>query len=297
VAAGICDASLLEDPQCNYGKGDKLTHPINCVTWLQADRYCKAQGKRLPTEEEWEYAARAGAEGRAYSWGNDPPDTQVCWSGRQMRYETCPVASFARGAFGLVDVMGNVWEWTSSHMSKDYRTERTGESFVTRGGAWNSTQVANLKATYRTDGRPTDRYDFLGFRCARALSASSPGLVISFIVTDSAGRLQIGEWTEFRAEELGDRSTWNGVGTPRYRWRLMDDAGRTLDAGDIAYQSISHTPLEPGRAPVHLQQAPVFVVRAPAPTSGQAIEISSLSGSAPPVLWRREKSGSAPNTR
>jgi formylglycine-generating enzyme required for sulfatase activity len=311
VRAGACDARHLnEDPECNYEKNDKLFDPINCVDWFQSARYCQAQDKRLPTEVEWEYAARGGAEGRVYSWGNEAPGTQLCWSGSDTRQGTCPVDSFPRGAFGLADMTGNVWEWTSSHLSKDYRSERSGQGFVTRGGSWNIGLVESFSATYRTDARPTDRYDFLGFRCARSnasSAASTPaasnnrmadatkGRVVSLVVKESAGRLEIVNSTEFAAEELpSDRSSWNGPGTPRYRWRLLDRVGRMLDSGEIAYNSVSHTPLEPGRPPVHVQRDPVFLVRAPAPGTGQSIEISSLDGSISPVIWRQVKQISSP---
>jgi formylglycine-generating enzyme required for sulfatase activity len=76
------DAIKRYSPLCNVGKAGRQDHPINCVTWKMADRYCREQGKRLPTEAEWEFAAR-GPDGRRYPWGDDPPssaDLNACGS-------------------------------------------------------------------------------------------------------------------------------------------------------------------------------------------------------------------------
>ena len=87
-------------------------HPINCLYWEDAMDYCDWVGKRLPTEEEWEYAAR-GTDGRVYPWGNAAPEEQLCWSGGAFgRDSTCPVGGFPEGtsAFGVMDMAGNVYE-------------------------------------------------------------------------------------------------------------------------------------------------------------------------------------------
>jgi eukaryotic-like serine/threonine-protein kinase len=86
VRAGACtpamphiDASWQDVTQCNSGDPDPRDDPINCVNWTQATVYCAWAGGRLPTEEEWEYAAR-GTEGRAFPWGDAPPSGRACWS-------------------------------------------------------------------------------------------------------------------------------------------------------------------------------------------------------------------------
>ena len=84
---------------------------MNCVDWKQASAYCGWKRMRLPSEVEWEYAARGGSKYLSYSFGNDKPDGKTCW---KHVGGTCKVRSFPAGAFGLHDMTGNVWEWTSS---------------------------------------------------------------------------------------------------------------------------------------------------------------------------------------
>lgn len=151
------DGCLAADTResCNYGRAERSSHPINCVSWLDAGAYCAWAGKRLPTEEEWEYAAR-GAEGRRYPWGSDAPGAQLCWDRGDRG--TCAVGSFPAGVFGLRDMAGNVWEWTSSRWSSDR---------VMRGGSWSSSDPAWVRGSYRSRARPSVRFLHVGFRCAR----------------------------------------------------------------------------------------------------------------------------------
>src|SRR5262249_22284856 len=140
---------------CNYGVPGRGDHPINCVDWLQADAFCKAYGKRLPTEEEWEWAARGGARGTTYPWGDEPPGKQVCWDGegselgKGSRQLTCAVGSHRAGdsPLGIHDLAGNVWEWTSSI--------HTAEARVYRGGGWSAGDAPGVRASDRSRGEPS----------------------------------------------------------------------------------------------------------------------------------------------
>jgi formylglycine-generating enzyme required for sulfatase activity len=174
VRAGRCNASGVHDwsidgspsvpsAACNYGVPGRGHHPMNCLDATQAADYCRAQQKRLPTEEEWEWAARGGPAGRLYPWGNANPLNQLCWSGVTTRGGTCPVASLPAGdAPGAIhDLAGNVAEWTSSLFAPPSLTR------VTRGGGWNYRDVGGLRAANRHSHAPVDRVDHLGFRCAR----------------------------------------------------------------------------------------------------------------------------------
>jgi formylglycine-generating enzyme required for sulfatase activity len=149
--------------QATYGDATKADHPINCVDWAQAVAYCKAQGKRLPSEEEWEWAARGQGEGREYPWGEGDARSKVCWSGATDRSGTCKVGEFVAGdGFGgFHDLAGNVWEWTASkYTPKD-------DARVNRGGGWISNRIADLRASNRYSDDPGNRTAYDGFRCAR----------------------------------------------------------------------------------------------------------------------------------
>ena len=186
VTAGTCRAPR-EGGLCNANAPDRENHPINCVDWMQATAYCKWLGRRLPSEAEWEYAAR-GTDERQSPWGNEPPDstrlnacggecaeTTRLYDAQDGWPATAPVGTFKGGAspFGVLDIAGNVWEWTADWFG-NYPAEpatnphgpETGAARVFRGGGWGSHDAASVSATFRRAGKPTDSDDSLGFRCA-----------------------------------------------------------------------------------------------------------------------------------
>jgi formylglycine-generating enzyme required for sulfatase activity len=161
VTAGGCTPAATT-AFCNAGVSGKSNHPINCVTWSQASAYCTWIGKRLVTEEEWEYAAR-GTDGREYPWGNAAPGNQTCWN----KSDSCAVGSFPTGKspFGPQDMAGNVYEWTASLYSEDYSKPRTGTRYVFRGGSWHP--AFTVRSANRKAGDTMAQGGVIGFRCGR----------------------------------------------------------------------------------------------------------------------------------
>jgi formylglycine-generating enzyme required for sulfatase activity len=169
VEIGACDASGLAcGAAATWGKKNHGAHPVNCVTWAEADKYCREHGLRLPLEEEWEWAARGGERALTYPWGKTPPANRACWDGdgnakgKGERKGACPVASHPRGRspLGIEDLSGNVREWTSSEHER-FR--------VLRGGSWGDDRPDFLAASFRGWNAPDERMELLGFRCAAAV--------------------------------------------------------------------------------------------------------------------------------
>jgi formylglycine-generating enzyme required for sulfatase activity len=173
---------------------DRADHPINCIDWRQANAYCAAQGKRLPTEQEWEFAAR-GKQGRLYPWGEDPPGADrlnacgaecsrmlterleqigkspwpAMYPEEDLAPATAPVGSLPSGATaaGLHDLAGNVWEWTASPYCA-FGNAACGDSRrVLRGGGWDTVEISDVRAARRYPSAPSARARSVGFRCAK----------------------------------------------------------------------------------------------------------------------------------
>jgi formylglycine-generating enzyme required for sulfatase activity len=172
VAKGDCNATGLDcnTARANWSKKGRETHPVNCVDWNQARAYCTAQGKRLPTEAEWEFAAR-GPESDAYPWGNSDPDTnQANWNSNG----TVPVGTYPAGqsVFGVLDLAGNVSEWVEDAYApyrgghvRDPR-QPSGTMRVVRGGSFGDYWVKSTRSATRGPFPAETRDGHVGFRCA-----------------------------------------------------------------------------------------------------------------------------------
>ena len=187
VEAGACRPPSTGEG-CNWGRADRSDHPVNCVSWWQARRFSRWAGGDLPSEAEWELAARSGRLATPYPWGHTPPSClhAVMNDGRSGcgQRGTWPRCSRPQGdsSHGLCDLVGNVQEWTLDEYHSSYR-HLSGDGApvclmgsdcltpkvwrVSRGGGWSYGPTLYLSSTTRNAASPQRQLSALGFRSCR----------------------------------------------------------------------------------------------------------------------------------
>jgi len=160
-----------------YARPGREAHPVLSVTWTDAAAFAEWAGKRLPTEAEWEAAARGGLEGADYPNGDEvSPDDATYGHLYDTRPATTPAGSLEPNGYGIYDMAGNAWEWCSDYYALDaYARVPTlnpagperGVSRVLRGGSWNDRAVT-LRVSNRLEMTPTIIGPVFGFRCAKS---------------------------------------------------------------------------------------------------------------------------------
>ncbi|MBN1999156.1 formylglycine-generating enzyme family protein [candidate division KSB1 bacterium] len=151
-------------------------HPVIKITWYGARAYANWAGKRLPTEAEWEYAARGGSKSKGYKYSGSNNPNDVGWYENNSGGDTHPVGEKQPNELGLYDMTGNVFEWCIDRYHSDYYSQSPyknpsgpsgGKLCVYRGGSWFDSDVSNLRCSARRYFNPYGSFRYVGFRCVR----------------------------------------------------------------------------------------------------------------------------------
>jgi formylglycine-generating enzyme required for sulfatase activity/predicted Ser/Thr protein kinase len=227
VNAGICqpptqNSSLTHDDYFTNTAYDN--YPVVNVTWQQARDFCAWRGRRLPTEAEWEYAAR-GSDERPYPWGDTWDENNLRLTGADLTNDLIAVGSYPQNAspFGALDMVGNVWEWTSSrdlqypYAAGDGRELTSiGGNRIVRGGAWGN-DPTNARTTTRDSQDPNYANWNLGIRCAADLPTLTANILPDDLPTPPEGMVAVPGGILIMGSTREQIEQWSN----EYGWELM----------------------------------------------------------------------------
>jgi formylglycine-generating enzyme required for sulfatase activity len=185
ISSALHNGKYLSDWNGNEFAAGHENFPVVNVSWYAAVAYCQSNHMRLPTEAEWEYAARGGSRGKAFPWGDQLPDRSRANYSESGFGAAVAVGSYPANGYGIYDVAGNVWEylsdeWQNYPASTEMQVDPVagGDRFaatdsylkvttrrVIRGGSWGGSAI-NMRVTYRDSHPPNGAGDHVGFRCA-----------------------------------------------------------------------------------------------------------------------------------
>ncbi len=192
IASRFHDGNYLVNWDGNAYPSEKADHPVVSVSWYAAAAYANWVNKRLPTEAEWEKAARGGVEGQKYPWGNSVDDSKANYTlNVGFTGSTTPVGDYPPNGYGLFDIVGNVLEWCLDTYDKGYYDDPPNKNPIAgadsieevlenlknitssralRGGSWVENGQPRVWITYRRGNEPARTSHLIGFRCAKSVA-------------------------------------------------------------------------------------------------------------------------------